>query len=115
VIEGDDLELYFGSHCIGVVSSTYYSDINWYGTLRPSDAMPARVWDFIAMCQDWHIRLAAGEPHDADEFNAWRDIHDVGEWRTVGPDGSVKWIIAPVFWPDGDICWRAAKSVNRRG
>src|SRR5262249_22649193 len=113
VLEGVELELYFGPHLIGTVSDTYYSDFNWYGMLRPTDGMPPRVREFIALCQDWHARLYAGRPHDAAEFDAWRDIHDPGEWRAAGPGGAVKRIAAPVFWPNGGICWREAKDAER--
>jgi hypothetical protein len=111
-VDGVDLKLYFGAHLVGTVSDTHYSDFNWYGTLRPADDMPARIREFIALCRDWHARSDAGQPHDPDEFNPWRDVHDPGEWRTAAPDGSVKRIRAPVFWPDGYICWREAKDAE---
>jgi hypothetical protein len=70
--------------------------------------MPLRVQEFIALCKDWHERLDTGRPHQADEFDAWRDIYDSGEWRTIAPDGTIKPVTAPVFWPDGGIVWREA-------
>jgi hypothetical protein len=113
-MKGMHLDLYFGPHLVGSVSNTYYSELNWYGTLQPSEGMPARIREFITLCQDWHGRLEAGQPHHADEFNAWRDVHDPGEWRTIGPASNVQRITAPVFWPNGDIWWREANDAAPR-
>src|SRR5262249_26538821 len=99
-------------YLIGTVSDTYYSEFNWYGTLRSAASMPHRIREFIALCQDWHTRLKEGRPHSATEFDVWRDVHDPGEWRTVSPDGAVQRIHAPLFWPNGEICWREGKDAE---
>jgi len=104
-----ELQLHFGTHRVGALSRVYDSDFNWYGTFQPAAEMPPRLRDFIAFCKEWHQRLDAGRPHNAAEFDAWRDIHGSGEWQTVASDGTVKWITGPVFWPDGTIVWREAK------
>jgi hypothetical protein len=111
-MEGVQLDLYFGSHLIGTVSDTYYSDFNWYGTFRPADVMPSRIQAFIAFCRDWHARLDAAQSPDAGEFDPWRDIHDSSDWQSVGSGAIVKRIRAPVFWPNTEeICWREARGV----
>jgi hypothetical protein len=112
VLEGGNIDLYFGPHLIGAVSEASYSDFNWYGRLHPAEGIPPRIRDFIALCQDWHARLDAGQPHDADEFNPWEDVHGSVEWRTVAPGVAVQRIRAPVFWPNGWICWRVAKDAE---
>ena len=109
VNEGKQLNLYFGTHLIGAVSDTYDSDLTWYGTIRLADELPPRIRQFIKLCKDWHRRSQAGEPHDAAEFDAWRDVHESAEWRTQAEDGSLKQIAAPFFWPDDDLCWRDAE------
>jgi hypothetical protein len=111
--EGTTIHLYFGPDLIGSVSDTSYSDFNWYGLLHPADGMPPRIKEFIAMCKNWHTRLKAGRPHDPDEFNPWEDVHGSAEWRTAAPDGAVQRIRAPVFWPNGWICWRVARGAER--
>lgn len=113
MIEGTELLLYFGPHLIGRVSNTFYSEFNWYGTLHADEKIPHRVQEFIALCRDWSARLDAGQVPSADEFNDWRDIHDPGEWRVVAPNGRAEQIQAPVFWPDGDLCWRAANDADQ--
>lgn len=110
--EGVDLALYFGANLVGTVSDTYYSEYNWYGAFQPAEEMPPRIREFIALCRDWHARVSAGGLPDAAEFDAWRDVHDPGEWRTLGPGGASRRIGAPVFWPGGWICWREAKEVE---
>ena len=111
--EGITVRLYFGRDLIGLVSETSYTDFNWYGRLDAAAGMPARIRDFIAMCQDWHSRLEAEQPYHPDEWNPWEDVHGSVEWRTVAPNGEEERIRAPVFWPNGWICWRVAKTLSQ--
>jgi hypothetical protein len=112
-LAGVALELYYGPDRVGTVSDTDYSDLNWYGMLRLAERMPDRVREFITFCRDWHARRDAGWTAEADEFNAWRDVYDSGEWQTVGPNGAARRISAPVFWPNDYICWREANDSER--
>ena len=104
--EGVNLQLYFGRHLIGEVSDTHHSELNWYGTWWPADSIPPRIREFISFCIHWHARAEAGKPYDPDEFAAWRDVEESGEWWTKAPDGTVMRITAPFFWEHQEICWR---------
>jgi hypothetical protein len=95
-----NLELRYGPHLVGVIEGAVWSDDTGYGVFCPTrspDPATRRVREYIAFSEDWHERLRVDRPHDAREFDAYRDIYDSGLWRTVAPDGGTAKIAGPVF------------------
>lgn len=102
-----NLELYFGPDWVGVIGEAFWSDNTGFGMFRPNAAdTPAtrRVREYIAFSEEWHERLRAGQPYSADEFDAYRDIHESELWRTVAPDGTTVRITGPIF-VQGEVTW----------
>src|SRR5579884_2237526 len=104
---GVDLELYFGHHLVGTVSKVFYSDLNWYGTLRLAAEVAQRLREFIAFSEDWLARADTGCPDEA-EFAPWHDIYNSEDWQTLAPDGALCRITCPAFGVGGQLVWREA-------
>ena len=63
---------------------------------------------FAAFSDKWHTRMRAEQPHDALEFDAFREVLASGPWHTRTADGVVSPIEdAPVFMK-GEISWLPA-------
>lgn len=101
------LELHYGPHRIGTVEGAVWSDGTGYGVFRPSaagDVGLERVRRYIAFSEEWHERLRADRPHDADEFRAFADVHESPLWHAVHPDGTSERVSGPVFVA-GEVTW----------
>jgi len=103
-----NLHLFYGEMLVGDINNAFFSDHTGYGVFRSKlSQSPAtqRLCDYITLCENWHSRLKEGRPHDAIEFDAYRDVYDSDQWKTISDDGEVARISQPTF-VRGDITWR---------
>jgi len=106
-----NLQLFHGDTLVGDIDDAFFSDDTGYGVLRlklSASPVTQRLRDFIRLSEDWHSRLKQGQPHDAGEFDAYRDVYDSDQWQTVSDDGGVARISQPVFI-SGEVTWRPLK------
>jgi hypothetical protein len=109
------LQLYYDTLLVGDITAPLLHQDIWIGQFHQVAAaqdgpLARRLCDFIAFCQEWHIRLQAGATCDASEFEQFSDLRSSGLWLIRNANGTAAQIEkAPVFI-NGEISWRLKTS-----
>jgi hypothetical protein len=110
-----DGEICLGTIVVAKLSEAFFSDGVWYAKFRQvvsemGDEHETRAAHYVAFSVEWNARVKAGAAADAAQFAMFSDLIKWGKW-TARLGGVVQSIEqAPVFYPDGDVSWRATTS-----
>lgn len=114
------LDLFYGQVLVGEIADAFAHQGTWFGQFRQALAdgdgpIARRVREYIAFSDEWHARMRAEQPHDASEFDAFREILASGLWHTRTADGVDSPIVdAPIFM-EGEISWLPADPQAKAG